>query len=361
MSRSVATADTAAAVVPSTMRRAVVSVGSIDVVDVPTPQPQDNEVLVRSVVTGVCGSDTHAAHGRHPFIHLPYQPGHEVVGIVVRLGAGVDEVEVGTRVTVEPDLPCWTCKQCHNGKENLCENMRFFGCVYDQGGMADYFTIPSNRLHIIPDDMSYRAAALIEPLSTPVHAVRLAGGVKDKAVVIQGAGSIGLLLLSVVKAHGARTIVMTDPLPAKRERARSLGADVTLDAMAPELVADARSALGESADVVFDCVAVDATINAAVGMATKGGTVMVVGVPAGPVSVPLPVIQDHQVRIQGSATYLPEDYKESIRLLAAGAIDVNSIVTSVIPLPQVADAFEQSLSGDHIKVLVTVDSASFDA
>ena len=170
--------------------------------------------------------------------------------------------------------------------QNLCENLRFFGCGYDQGGMADYFTIPANRLHVIPDELDYRAAALIEPMSTPVHAVRIAGDVRDKAVVILGAGTIGLLLLAVVRAHGAKRVVVTDRLPAKRALAARLGADAVLDAADDDIVAQARAALGESADVVFDCVAVTATVRQAVGMASKGGTVVIVGVPADDVSRP---------------------------------------------------------------------------
>jgi 2-desacetyl-2-hydroxyethyl bacteriochlorophyllide A dehydrogenase len=337
------------------MRRVVVSPDSIDVVDAPTPAPGSGEVLVHSVVSGVCGSDTHAAHGRHPFIDLPYHPGHEVVGVVAALGPDVDEVEVGQRVTVEPDLPCWDCKQCRRGTENLCENLRFFGCGYDQGGMADFFTIPANRLHVIPDDLDYRAAALIEPMSTPVHAVRIAGDVRDKAVVILGAGTIGLLVLAVVRAHGAGRVVVTDPVPDKLARASQLGADAVLDARAEDIVAQARAALGESADVVFDCVAVTPTVRQAVEMASKGGTVVIVGVPAGDVNVPLPVVQDHQIRIQGSATYLPEDYAESIRLLVTGDVRVDDIVTAEVPLTRVADAYALSSGGQHVKVLVAVD------
>jgi 2-desacetyl-2-hydroxyethyl bacteriochlorophyllide A dehydrogenase len=341
--------------VPKKMRRVVVSPNSIDVVESPTPQPMSGEVLVHSVVSGVCGSDTHAAHGRHPFIDLPYYPGHEVVGVVAALGAGVDALEVGQRVTVEPDLPCWECKQCRRGMQNLCENLRFFGCGHDQGGMADYFTIPANRLHVLPDALDYRAAALIEPMSTPVHAVRVAGDVHDKAVAILGAGTIGLLLLAVVRAHGAKRVVITDPLPAKRARATRLGADIALDAAADDIIAQARAALGESADIVFDCVAVTSTVRQAVGMASKGGTVVIVGVPTGDVNVPMPVVQDHQIRIQGSATYLPADYAESICLLVDGAVRVDDIVTAELPLARVADAYRLSAGGQHVKVLVAVD------
>jgi 2-desacetyl-2-hydroxyethyl bacteriochlorophyllide A dehydrogenase len=341
--------------VPKRMRRVVVSPDSIDVVESATPQPMSGEVLVHSVVSGVCGSDTHAAHGRHPFIDLPYFPGHEVVGVIAALGPGVDGVDVGQRVTVEPDLPCWDCKQCRRGTQNLCENLRFFGCGHDQGGMADYFTIPVNRLHVLPDALDCRAAALVEPMSTPVHAVRIAGGVRDKAVVILGAGTIGLLLLAVVRAHGAKRIVITDPLPDKRARALQFGADTALDATADDVEVQARAALGESADVVFDCVAVTPTVRQAVAMASKGGTVVIVGVPVGDVAVPLPVVQDHQIRIQGSATYLPEDYAESIRLLVDGAVPIDDIVTAEVPLARVADAYAMSSGGEHVKVLVAVD------
>src|SRR4051812_4093080 len=109
------------------MRRVVVHSDRIEVeTDAVVPRPRPHEVLVRSVVAGVCGSDTHAAHGRHPFIPIPYHPGHEVVGVVEDAGSDVEGFAAGTRVTVEPDLPCWTCKMCTTGRQNLCEDLRFF-------------------------------------------------------------------------------------------------------------------------------------------------------------------------------------------------------------------------------------------
>jgi threonine dehydrogenase-like Zn-dependent dehydrogenase len=146
-----------------TMRRVVVSTGRIDVVRADVPQPGPGEVLVRSVLAGVCGSDTHAAAGLHPWISLPYVPGHEVVGVVAETGAGVSSVQPGRRVTVEPYLPCWHCKQCLRGQENICENLGFLGCRDPQGATADYFTVDSRRSHVLPDELDDRAAALIEP------------------------------------------------------------------------------------------------------------------------------------------------------------------------------------------------------
>jgi 2-desacetyl-2-hydroxyethyl bacteriochlorophyllide A dehydrogenase len=346
---------------PETMRRVVVSRAGITVEQAPVPTPAPDEALVHAVVAGVCGSDTHAAHGRHPFVPLPYAPGHEVVGVVTEVGADTTGLRPGQRVTVEPDLPCWHCKQCLRGQQNLCENLRFFGCGYAQGGMADYFTIPANRLHAVPDDLDYRSAALIEPLSTPVHAVRIAGDLTGRAVVILGAGTIGQLLLAVVRAHGARRVVVTDVLASKRDLARNLGADAVVDAAAPDAVEQIRKDLGESADVVFDCVSIAATVGQAIQLADKGGTVVIVGVPAQDVTIPLALIQDHQIRIQGSATYLPPDYAEAIDLLRSGAVRATDIVTNVQPLADVATAFERSQSGADIKVLVVIDPEAFDA
>ena len=345
---------------PKTMRRVVVHPDRIAVETADVPVPGPDEALVRSVVSGVCGSDTHAAHGRHPFVSRPYRPGHEVVGVIESVGADVDGFAAGQRVTVEPDLPCWTCRMCTSGRENLCENLRFFGCGYDQGGMADFFTLPVNRLHHVPDGLDYHQAALIEPLSTPVHAVRLAGDVAGKAVVVLGAGTIGLLVLSVLRDHGAARIVVTDPRADKRARATALGADVTVDAMADDVLAQVRGALGQSADVVFDCVAIQSSVDTAIALADKGGTVMIVGVPAQDVSVPLPIVQDHQIRIQGSATYLPEDYAESIDLIERGVVRSADFITATRPLELVAEAFDLSASGSQVKVLVTIADLAVD-
>jgi 2-desacetyl-2-hydroxyethyl bacteriochlorophyllide A dehydrogenase len=338
----------------TSMRRVVIHPGRIAVESAEVPSPGPAEALVRSLVAGVCGSDLHAAHGRHPFVALPYRPGHEVVGIIEATGPEAGNWTPGQRVIVEPDLPCWTCKMCTSGRENLCENLQFFGCGYPQGGMADYFTLAANRLHAVPDALDDNTAALIEPLSTPVHAVRLAGDVAGKSVAVLGAGTIGLFTLAVLRAHGAGSIVSTDPLAAKRDRATALGADATIDATAPDVVGQVRNALGGSADIVFDCVAIQSSMDQAIAMADKGGTVMVVGVPARDVTIPLPIIQDHQIRIQGSATYLPTDYEESARLLGSGAVRTADFVTATRPLDQVAEAFELAYSGDHVKVLVTV-------
>lgn len=337
----------------TTNRRIVVTaVETMELRQEPMPTPAPGEIRAGTTYIGVCGSDTHAFHGRHPFIPIPYLPGHEATGVVEELGEGVTSVAVGDRIVVEPTLPCWECKQCRSGAENLCENLEFFGCGYPQGGMTEHFVVRADRLHVIPDDISDVAAALIEPLATPVHAARIAGPLRGRAVAVLGAGTIGLLLLAVARWAGAAKIVVTDPLPAKREAALRLGADAVVDATAPEVADQVRAALGESADVVFDCVAVQATTLAAVDMALKGGTVVVVGVPSADFELPMRIVQDQQIRIQGSATYVPQDYATAIEMIQAGAVRPEDFVTGQFSLEQAEQAFAASTSGEHIKVLI---------
>lgn len=337
------------------MKSVIVTPGGVKVSDVAEPVLAAGEALVEMTVAGICGSDTHAAAGEHPFVPLPYHPGHEVVGIVREIAADVDTVHVDDHVIVEPTLPCWECKMCLTGRSNICENLRFFGCGYDQGGMAERFTIPANRLHVLPSSMSDLEAILIEPLATPVHAVRLAGGTSDKAVVILGCGTIGLLALKAAKHDGAKKVVMTDPLADKRANALKLGADAVVDSMRSDVVEAIRSELGESADVVFDCVSIQSTVDQAVTLASKGGIAMVVGVPVKPVTVDLPHIQDLQVRLQGSATYMPEDYAISTELVSSGEVTAEDFITSKFSLDEVAQAFARSRAGADVKVVVVAD------
>lgn len=343
------------------MRRVLVSSpGVVEVETVPTPAPGPGEVLVRMTVSGICGSDVHAAHGRHPFVPLPYHPGHEVVGVVAGVGTGVT-LDVGERVVVEPILFCGSCKYCRDGRYNLCRTMAFFGCTAPGGGMADFFVLPEHRLHLLPAALTDLQGALVEPLSTPVHAVRLAGpDLTGQTVAILGAGTIGLLTLAAARQRGAAQIAATDPLASKRELALRLGADSVHDATAPDLIEAVRAELGESADVVFDCVAVQRTVDQAVAMAVKGGTVVIVGVPAAPVTVALPEIQDLQIRIQGSATYVRQDYLESMRLLAAGLVEPDDLITAQYPLTQAPAAFAAAATGRQVKVVLLAEPEALD-
>ena len=340
----------------STRRRVWVSAPDVvEIVTEPVPALSSGEVLVRFSLSGICGSDKAGYHGEHVFCKPPYYPGHEVVGVVIEVGDAVRGVTVGDRVTVEPTLVCGHCKQCRNGNENLCENLQFFGCGYKEGGMADVFSVRADRLHKIPKQFSDFQAALIEPLATPVHAVRLIGDIKGKAVVILGAGTIGLLTLVAARHAGAGKIVSTDPLEVKRQLALKLGADAVVDATTEDLVGAVRAELGESADVVFDCVSYQSTLETAVKLAIKGGTVGSVGGPRKLVTVDLPVLQEYQIRLQGCATYTAQDFATAMKILGSGALDAEGMITATFPLTRAADAFAAINTGRETKILVVAE------
>ncbi|MGR4852752.1 zinc-dependent alcohol dehydrogenase [Streptomyces sp. LARHCF252] len=339
------------------IRRVLVrSIDDITVEHVPAPTADEGELLVRTAVVGVCGSDTHAAQGRHPFMSLPYHPGHEAVGVVAATGPGVDGFAPGDRVVVEPNLFCGRCPQCRTGRYNICQELKVFGCQ-TPGAMTDLFTIPADRVHRVPAGMTDLEAAIVEPLATPVHAVAKAGDLTGRAVVVLGAGPIGLLVLAAARHAGAAAIAVTDLLPGKRDRALRLGADAALPADAADLTEQARQTLGGPVDVVFDCVAREQSMAQATDVVTKGGRIIVVGVgAAGTTPVRLDLIQDREISVEGTLMYTAEDYRTALALIGSGAVDTDEIVTATFPLEEAAKAFAASLAPEHVKVLVTVEA-----
>jgi len=325
----------------------------LEVVEAEPPEARSGDLLVRSVTVGICGSDLHAFEGRHPFISLPVVPGHEVAGVVEAVGAGAEGFQPGDRVLLEPNLVCGTCFYCASGRYNLCERLAVVGCQ-TAGALAELFVAPAARFHPVPAGMSMMEAALVEPLSTGTHAARMAGDLRGAAIVVLGGGSIGLLTMLAAQADGAAMVVVTDPIQGKRRRALDLGAEAALDPTTADAVATIRGALPHRPDVVFDCVATQQSMDQAIALADKGGTVVVVGVPRGPVQVPLPIIQDHEIRIQGSAMYVRDDVSRATELISKGVVEADRIVTASFPLVETADAFAAARSGENVKVHIQV-------
>lgn len=342
----------------SNNRRVVVnSMTDINIEVIDRPQPGADEVLVRSSVVGICGSDIHAAHGRHPFVGLPMRPGHEVVGVVTEVGADVEAGLVGTRVVIEPNLACGHCAQCAAGRYNICAQLEVFGCQ-TPGGMTDYFVIAADRVVPLPDDMDDRWAALIEPAATPVHAVRRAGDLHGRKVVVLGAGPIGLFVLLAAKAAGAERVVVADLLDTKRALAERLGADGSFNSATAEAANQAHDVLGGKADVVFDCVARESTVRLGIQVLDKGGSLMIVGVPTGPTSIDLDLIQDRELTVRGSLMYVREDVLHAIELLRTQPFRFEDFVTAEFDLDQAAEAFRASDDPEQVKVLVLVGSST---
>lgn len=338
------------------LRRIIVnSFDDIAIEKIVEPQPGAGEVLVRSTVVGICGSDMHAAHGRHPFMSLPFWPGHEVVGVVTGVGSGADPDLNGKRVVIEPNLACGACDQCKEGRYNICSTLEVFGCQ-TPGGMTDKFVIAADRVIPLPDDLEDKWAALIEPMSTPVHAVRRAGNLGGKRVIVLGAGPIGLFTAVAALHAGAERVVVADILQSKMDRAIRLGAHGSFNTSSPKAAEEAVEALQGKAHVVFDCVSRESTVHLAIEVLDKGGSLMTVGVPNGPTLVDLDLVQDRELTIMGNLMFVREDVLAAIELLREKPFPHEEVVTATFDIEQAADAFLVSDDPEQVKVLITVGS-----
>jgi len=320
-----------------------------------TPVPGPGQVRIRVAYCGICGSDLHAYRGKHPFISLPFDPGHEFSGTVDALGEGVTEFRVGDRVVCEPNLVCGECHNCATGRYNICESLKVMGCQSD-GAMGEYFLAPVEKTMPLPRSLSLRDAALIEPLAVGVHAVSRAEVAFNRNVVILGAGTIGLMVLvSAVKA-GAREVTVLDLSESRLGVARKLGATRVLNAGRADLLDElARVKPYEGYDVVFECVGVEQTANRAVEIVRKGGRVVVCGVFGEQIRFNMAFIQDREIEMIGSLMYTRRDVQGAIGLLTGGAFDTSLVISREYGLEQGEEAFHEALrGGEVIKVLLNV-------
>src|SRR6478672_2691707 len=219
---------------PDTQMRAAVLVepGRIEMERRPIPKPGPGDVLIRVSSVGVCGSDTHYyRHGRVGsfVVRQPLVLGHEAAGTIVGVGAGVHRSRIGERVSIEPQRPDPDSEETRRGLYNLCPHMRFYATPPVDGALCDYVTIGAGYAHRVPDSVSDDAAALCEPLSVGIAAVRKAGLVGGSRVLIAGAGPIGIVLAQLARAYGATDIIVSDPDESRRVLAKQFGATQVLD------------------------------------------------------------------------------------------------------------------------------------
>lgn len=338
------------------IRRVVVhSQTDVRIEFVPDPVAGPGEVVVEPSIVGICGSDVHAARGMHPFIELPYRPGHEVTGTVVELGPAVDDSWADVRVVVEPNLACGRCELCINERYNICEGLKVFGCQ-TPGGLADRFVIPIDRLHRLPDDLDDHAAVLVEPLSTPVRAVRSAGDLSGRRVTVIGLGPIGLFTQLAALRAGAASVATFDPIASKRQRSERLGAVAAIDPTDPSANERAVSALGGPCHVVLDCVSNESTLRQGIALLQKGGRLVVVGVASGDVAVPMNLVQDRELEVCGSLMFVRQDMEAAIDLLRGDVVPADGLVDAGFGLDEVAAAFAAAADPERFKVAVRVSS-----
>ena len=307
--------------------------------------PGAGEVLVRMGAGGICGSDLHYYQdgGFGPIrVKEAIVLGHEVAGTVHSLGAAVTNLNVGDRVAINPSNPCGNCKYCLTGLFQHCLNMRFFGSAmrfpHVQGAFRDRMVVRAEQCIPVQEKTSLAEAACAEPLAVCLHARSRAPDLRDKRVLITGAGPMGVLCAALARETGAREVVSTDLQDVPLEVAKKMGATRTINVSEASNEVDEFSADKGYFDVAFECSAAKAAMHACIESVRPQGTIVQVGV-TGDTPIPINQLVGKEISFLGTHRFHPE-FAIAVELIDRGIIDVTPMVSHTFPLEQAVAAFK---------------------
>lgn len=323
--------------------------------DRPEPRPGPDEALIRLGAGGICGSDlSYWGKGRVGDFALrePLTLGHEVSGEVVAVGAGVADLRPGDRVAVDPSRPCLVCEACRSGRSNLCRAMRFFGSAaafpHVQGGFSEVFTARADQCAPIPDAMSFRVAAMAEPLAVAIHGARRGGEIAGKRVVVAGAGPIGMLLALVLRRMGATHVTITDLADEPLALIAGVADETVNVASAPERLARYEADKGWF-DLAFEATGAPAALASLFRVVRPGGRVVQLGMmPPGEIPAPVNLLMAREIDFVGAFRFGPE-FRTAVDWLARGLIDVGPVMSAEMPMSRLDEAF--ALAADRRRAI----------
>jgi L-iditol 2-dehydrogenase len=339
------------------LQSVMVKPGKIVFQNVEKPEIGDDEILLQTKRIGVCGSDIHVYHGLHPYTGYPVVQGHEVSGIAAAVGKNVEGVEVGDAITFTPQVTCGECYPCRQGMYHICENLKVMG--FQTGGAAqEYFVLPAWNVFKLPDGFTLEQGAFVEPVAVAVHAVRKGGDASGKKVLVLGAGTIGNLVAQVAKALGAEAVMITDVQDYKLEKAKACGIDFAVNTAAEDLGEAIAAHFGpDKADLILECVGVQATADQAIEQARKGTPIVIVGVFGRKPTVDLGLVQDRELELRGTLMYQKPDYAKAIELIDQEKIKLDELITHRFPFADYLEAYEtiEASNGRYMKVMIELD------
>jgi threonine dehydrogenase-like Zn-dependent dehydrogenase len=319
--------------------------------EIPDPTPGPDEVVVQVDYCGICGSDLHADHqGFGRGIAL----GHEFAGVIAELGREVSDFAIGDKVCVNPNGDwCGRCGFCRAGQYNLCSELfRTAVGVARHGGMAPYSAVPTKVLHRLPEEVSTKQGAWVEPLATALRGVRTSGIGMGDAVIVFGAGPIGLLVITLLRAMGVGRITAFEPSPLRAVKAVAVGADAVID----PLTVDPATVFENPADAPshgFECSGVAAATEAALRVLRPRGVLTVTGVATKPPFYQSADLVFKELTIRGSFIY-EQEFDMAIGLLARGVVDIEPLTSDIRDIASGPAAFaEMRKAADLVKVLLS--------
>ena len=325
-------------------------------IEVPEPTPSHGEILVEVMATSICGTDMHIynwdawARSRFP---APMVFGHEMTGKVVQVGPGVnpDMVKVGDHVSAETHVACGHCLQCRTGRKHICKNLRILG-VDMPGIFAQYAVIPAENAWVNDPDMPWEVASLQEPFGNAVQTTLAGPGVSSRTVLVTGCGPIGLMAIQVARASGASLIIATDPNETRLQKARELGADLTLDPRSADVVKAVYDATrGDGVDTLLEFSGNQAAIRQGFQSLTYGGHASLLGIPAGAIEFDLANdIVFKAATVMGiSGRKMFETWYQVRELVTRGKVDLRAVISHHVPMTHFEEVFEAVRAGRAIK------------
>lgn len=322
------------------MKQAVMTApGKIEIHEVEAPQPGPGEVLLRIQRIGVCGSDVHVFHGKHPYTGYPVVQGHEYSATIEAIGEGVENLETGMKVTSTPQIVCGKCAPCKRGDYHICDQLKVQG-FQAPGCAQELWVTEASKIVPLPESFSFEQGALVEPVSVAVHAVKRAGNLRDRNVAVLGAGPIGNLVGQVARADGARTLI-TDLSDYRLEIAKQCGLEAISHAGREHLAKAVQRIFGSDGfEVTFECVGVEETMTAAIENIQKGGTIIVVGVFGEKPRVDLGLVQDRELNLRGTLMYQRKDYERAVELIATGQVITDPLFSKHFRLDDYLQAYQ---------------------
>jgi L-iditol 2-dehydrogenase len=323
------------------LQAVMVKPGMIEFRNVPAPEINAEEVLIEMKRIGVCGSDIHVYHGKHPYTSYPVVQGHEVAGVIVKLGAKVAGFKPGDKVTIQPQVCCGRCYSCRHGKYHICDDLKVMG-FQTTGAASEYFAVAAAKVVKLPDEMSFDAGAMIEPLAVAVHALGRAGmNLKGLNVLVLGAGPIGNLVAQAARGMGAAAVMITDISGYRLGIAESCGIDYCLNPEQQNLGTMLADQFGaDKADLILECVGANPTMNQAIEYARKGSSLIVVGVFGDRANLDMGLVQDRELQLIGTLMYQEQDYLQAIELVKEGQVRLEPLITNHFPFQDYQKAYE---------------------
>jgi L-iditol 2-dehydrogenase len=341
------------------LRATMTSPGRIEFGEAPRPVAGPDEVLLRIRRIGICGSDVHVYHGKHPYTSYPVVQGHEFCGEVVEMGHNAQRFKRGELVTAPPQIVCGKCLPCREGRYHICEALKVIG--FQAPGVAqEFFVFPEASLLKLPVGITPEIGALVEPTAVAIHAVSRAGSVAGLSVLVLGAGPIGNLVAQVARWRGARAVLLADISDHRLAIAQQCSLSHTVNPRKDSLEMRGAEVFGpDRADVAFECVGVGETANQAIRGVRKGGMVIVVGVFGDCPAVDLGLVQDRELELRGTLMYQRQDYVDAIRCLAEGGIKVDPLLTKTFPFRRYPEAYAFiEAHRDHVmKIMIDLDES----